>query len=418
MPVKKTKNLYAKVCHLSNLARAWEVVRKNGLNSRSDISKKQIRDFENGIRKKLQHIQAQLKSKTFRFSLARGVPIPREGKDDRPLVVSPIENRIVQRAILQVLQSEEGIRKHLHVSTSFGGIEDRGVKDALKLIALKISKGAEYFVRSDIKSFFTKIPKEEVLEIIFKSISVRDEHFENLLSNAIRTELENLDSLGEKASLFPLDDTGVAQGSCLSPLLGNIFLSEFDSISNSDDVTCIRFVDDYVILGPDLKSVKAKLLKGKDHLNQRGLEIYDPFGSSEKGKNGKVLGGFEFLGCDISPGRISPSTKSIENLKEKVQQRISKSFHPTQNTTYAETLNGLKNTVYGWGNSYSFCNNQNLISSLDKWLINEIVRFHKNYIKNLEKIADPGSLVQMLGVSPLISCKHDPIYMDKKLQKK
>ncbi|MGE3607981.1 MAG: reverse transcriptase domain-containing protein [Bacteriovoracaceae bacterium] len=410
--------LYKSVYRQQNLVESWEVVKQNGLQSKSDTTKQQIRDFELVAKSRIKKLHEQLKKKAFTFSMSRGVPIRREGKDDRPLVVSPVENRIVQRAILNVLQRKEhGIFRLVNNGTSFGGIEEKSVSDALKLVAKKTQAGAKFFARSDIKSFFTKIPKPEVMEIIKDSLKVKDEQFEALLELAIKVELDNLDSLGSKASLFPLDDTGVAQGSCLSPLLGNIFLKEFDVLSNSPDVTCIRFVDDYVILGPDEKSVKSKFLAGKKWLNDRGLDVYDPFTSGDKGEFGPIHIGFEFLGCDVYPGRISPSTKGVDKFKEKISLKIKDAFRSNNPLTLAEVLVGLKNTVLGWGNSYQFCNDRGLIEKLDGWLIEEIGRFHEEYLQKLSENPCKAALISKLGVATLSSCKSNPIYGKKKTGK-
>ena len=415
-----TQKLYTSVYRFPNLLSAWESVKRNGLQSKSDLTKNQVKEFDVGVRQRLERIQKQLKAKKFTFSMDRGVPIQREGdKPDRPLVVSPVENRVVQRAILNVLQMKKaGLQKHLNNGRSFGGIEDKSVSEALELVAEKTKAGALYFARSDIRSFFTRIPKKEVLDIINASIAIRDEDFEALLELAINIELDNLAVLGDKASLFPSDETGVAQGSCLSPFLGNIFLMEFDVLSNSHDVTCIRFVDDYVILGPTEALVRKKFEVGKQWLADRGLDVYDPYKKENKGKAGPIHHGFDFLGCDVYPGRISPSSKSVEKFKKKIHAKMKESFRASDPISLAEALTGLKNTVHGWGNSFSFCNDHQLIQRLDDWFIDEVIKFHNEHLKRLQKDTSKESVIKRLGVSTLKSCKTSPIYGMKKTFKR
>lgn len=410
---------YTSVYRFPNLLAAWETVKRNGLQSKSDITKQQIKDFDFKVRLRLGKIQKQLKENKFSFSMDRGVPIQRgEGKDDRPLVVSPVENRIVQRAILNVLQMKKaGLQKLINNGSSFGGIEEKSVADALKLVAEKTQAGAKYFARSDIKSFFTKIPKQEVLDLIKAALPIKDEEFENLLELAINIELENLAALGIKASLFPDDETGVAQGSCLSPFLGNLFLLKFDELSNSHDVTCIRFVDDYVILGPSDELVRKKFEAGKKWLVQRGLEVYEPYSDEAKGQAGPIHHGFDFLGCDVFPGRISPSTKSVAKFRDKIHNKMRDSFRKHDPTSLAEALTGLKNTVQGWGNSYQFCNDPHLVKKIDDWFIDEVIKFHGEHLKRLQESTCKVTFMKKLGVSTLSKCKTNPIYKAKKIQK-
>src|SRR5262245_3771705 len=70
----------------------------------------------------------QLREGRFAFAPARGIACDRPGKRPRPIVVAPVENRVVQRAILDVLTDIPAIAGHLTTSpTSFGGVAGRGV---------------------------------------------------------------------------------------------------------------------------------------------------------------------------------------------------------------------------------------------------------------------------------------------------
>ncbi len=187
---------------------------------------------------------------SIQFLPAEGLLIPRKGKKPRPLVKSPIPNRIVQRAILEVLQSVLVLESYYKNSTSFGGIKGRklGVPGAVRAVYESIQSGvAKYYIRSDVDSFFTRIPRSVVLENI--GLIIPDKKFKNILEKATHVELDNLAKLGLSASYFPSYEIGVAQGCCLSPLLGNILLEDFDRKLNGRDITCIRYIDDFLILG-------------------------------------------------------------------------------------------------------------------------------------------------------------------------
>src|SRR5690349_18397464 len=90
----------------SVLQRSWGVVRSSGLNSGSEETQRKTKEFDANSLNNIERIIKKLRSGTFRFENEIGVaPRKASGKPGRrPLVVAPIENRIVRRAILEVLQ--------------------------------------------------------------------------------------------------------------------------------------------------------------------------------------------------------------------------------------------------------------------------------------------------------------------------
>jgi RNA-directed DNA polymerase len=174
-----------------------------------------------------------------------GVTPPKKNRRPgvRPLVIGSIENRVVRRAILDVLQGYgvkwdhhtryfagvPAIQQIMATPTSVGGIKDKGVPQGLALIDAAVADGQVHFIRSDIKKFFTRIPVGEVKA--FLANAVDDPDFLDLFGAALETNLSNRDELEERKlfQLFPDPEIGVAQGSALSALAGNIVLRPFDS---------------------------------------------------------------------------------------------------------------------------------------------------------------------------------------------
>jgi RNA-directed DNA polymerase len=176
------------------LRAAWRKVRGNGLSSESSQAKQDTLQFEKDWPSRLDRIQQQLKRGEFHFSGEKGVPISKgRGKTGvRPIVLAPIANRVVRRAILEVLQGYgtlsdpprrrwEGlaqVRAVMNTHTSIGGIPERGVPHGLTIIDQAVANGCNHFVRSDIKDFFTKIPKADVSKFIREAVG--DDQFADL----------------------------------------------------------------------------------------------------------------------------------------------------------------------------------------------------------------------------------------------
>jgi len=414
-----TASLYDESRKKRSLYNAWRVVHSNGITSKSDTTRKLINEFSENTDTHINRISTQLREKRFKFLPSEGILQTKPGKaSKRPIVLSPIENRIVQRAILDTLQTHTPLKQYFKVETSFGGIKDRGVSDALRAVYQSIQAGAKYFIRSDIESFFTKIPKTTITDII-KSTTT-DTEFIGLFEKAIQVELSNLDELGKNKDIFPIYDIGVAQGSCLSPLLGNILLSEFDTKMNQGDITCFRYIDDFIILAPSKKAAHAAFKRSLKLLDKHGLHAYDPVKNKEKAEAGKTSSMFTFLGCDIRPGMIRPNKKSqkrlIANLDKTFTNSLKLMSNPDlivkQHYTVIETLSEISNVMRGWGNQYSYCNDIALMKDIDHAVDKKISRYlsayaeHKSYFENNDQ---PINRRRILGVHLLSDSKKAPI---------
>ena len=255
-------NVEFAVRRIDNLYRAWTAVRSNVNASGHDRFKAEVERISENPIPHLRRIQQNLHSRRFVFAGQHGVVKTKTTGKKRPIVVAPINNRIVQRAILNVLQSEDDrimphlgdIPSALRTSTSVGGIPKRGVSYGIKIVNEAIKSGATHYLRSDIRDFFTKVPKASIANFVREQ--TRDEEFTILFEQAMATELDNADEIRDYLYLFPLEDIGVPQGSSLSAFAGNVVLQKFDVQLNGRNITTVRYIDDFVTLGPSERVVK------------------------------------------------------------------------------------------------------------------------------------------------------------------
>lgn len=135
---------------MPTLERAWHVIYENGRSSQSSETRRDIANFAETAHATLTRIQRQLCRDAFVFKPAIGVPIRKKGKNSkRPLVVAPIESRIVQRAIHDVLLSIPAIQQYAENPYSFGGVRKKkgkdiaGVPEAIKAVLGAIEAGQD-----------------------------------------------------------------------------------------------------------------------------------------------------------------------------------------------------------------------------------------------------------------------------------
>jgi RNA-directed DNA polymerase len=360
---------------------AWLAIKRNARTSKSEDTRDEIAAFEANLTSNLRRLSRELQQNKFVFRPARGVKIPKDKKNKssfRPLVVAKVESRIVQRAVHDVLLSVPAIQKFLHTPYSFGGIKKKkdddlaAVPAAIRALLDAIGAGCKFVIRSDIEKFFTRIPKSVVTGIVAKSVA--DDEFTELFSRSIAVELENMAQLREHANAFPIEDIGVAQGNSLSPLLGNLFLFDFDfALNMRPDVRCIRYIDDFIILAPRKELAENAFAKAKRILEKLGMSVSP---DENKTQRAAIEAGFEFLGIDLSNGFIRPTRKAQERLIGSVEltpkeSRIAFREHgKTGELPHARSVLGslgkVAGVMHGWGKHYRFCNDCACFQRLDQ----------------------------------------------------
>jgi len=425
--------LYSEVREMKNLKAAWNKIYSNGAGiGSSDKSKESVAEFKKEEGRNLKRIQEKLKKGNFKFPPSKGVPIKKNNGGMRPLVSSAVETKIIQRSILDVLQKQEFIKKYLNLPTSFGSIKKKGVPQAIEATVKAIHNGAGYYVASDIKSFFTQIPLPKVYEMISLQLLEDDRgEFMNLLKGATNLEIENLKGIKKSdQKFFEFDETGTPQGCCLSPLLSNILLYEFDVEMSNDKTKCIRYLDDFVILSADKKTAWEAFEKAKNLLKKYDLTVYNPKDIKDKDKCGEGLtsAAFDFLGVTVEGLNTRPSDKNRNKIFEDVSNILSKGVRnfvdkkfdskESYENSMINTLSFISRKIQGWGNQYFFCTERDIFKKLDHSIDGRIEQYVSSYYtakRRFEKIPDAQKIYRrLLGVHLLQDCKYDPINLEKK----
>jgi hypothetical protein len=400
------------------LVGAWHAIRRNAETSKTRSTKEAAREYGRDLPRNLRKLQDRLR-RGYKFEQAYGATPPKgawkQGK--RPIVVAPLPDRIVQRAILDVLQEAEeltGVQSVLATPTSIGGIPGRGVDCAIELIDKAHQGGCRFVAGSDIRGFFNQIPKSRVFE--FLAVEVNEPAFMALVERALTVDLSNAGQMSaEDLHLFPTGADGVAQGCPLSALAGNIVLKDFDKRMNeaSRGLICIRYIDDFVILGRQLSSVRKGMEAARAILRDLGMDTYDPVSSPTKAFEGPLGGGQVFLGHELIPDRYPPSIgaqkrlqSSINHLIGEGQKAIDKAVSGRRlrpnDKTFAATIVAISNTVQGWKGSFRSSKCPVTFGRLDAW-VHRRIRDFESYFRTHTQNSSPAARDLALGFVPLMS---------------
>ena len=282
------------------LARAYGRLRKDAAVGVDGVTKE---DYGQNLLDNLQDLHERLVTKRYRHQPILRVHIPKGEGKTRPLGISAFEDKIVQEVVREVL---EAIYEQDFLDCSYGFRPKRSAHDALRATYRRVYGGEmNWVLEADIVSFFDSIERTKLVEMLRERVA--DGSLVRLIGKCLHVGV--LD--GEE---FSMPDTGTAQGSVLSPLLGNVYLHYVLDRWFTQTVqpllkgkSClIRYADDFVLgfeLREDAERVRAVLGK---RLGRYGLSLHPDktrlldFRRPEPGQQeGKGPGTYDFLGFTL-----------------------------------------------------------------------------------------------------------------------
>ncbi len=282
------------------LTRAYRRLRRNAAVGVDGITKEQ---YGQELERNLQDLHHRLKTKRYRHQpILRGY-VPKGQGRHRPIGISATEDKVVQGALRDVW---EAIYETEVTDSSYGFRPKRGAHDALRTLN-RAGHGGEmnWIVEADIVSYFDSVDRTKLKEMIQKRVA--DGALMRLIGKCLNVGV--LDGEG-----YSEPDVGTAQGSVLSPLLGNIYLHYVLDLWVESEVKphlrgkCIfvRYCDDF-IFGFECQDDAewVMLLLGK-RMGTYGLTLHPDktrllyFGRPFKGQQaGKGPASFDFLGFTL-----------------------------------------------------------------------------------------------------------------------
>ncbi|MCP3994220.1 MAG: group II intron reverse transcriptase/maturase, partial [bacterium] len=192
------------------LERAYHRMRKDAAVGVDGVTKEQ---YGQDLESNLQDLHARMKAKRYRHQPIRRVHIPKEGGKTRPIGVSAFEDKLVQDAVREVL---EAIYEQDFLDCSYGFRPGRSAHDAVRTLDRIVHRGkVNWILEADIVSFFDSLDRKKLKKML--EVRVADGSLLRLIGKCLHVGV--LDGVELSTS-----ETGTAQGSVLSPLLGNIYL--------------------------------------------------------------------------------------------------------------------------------------------------------------------------------------------------
>jgi RNA-directed DNA polymerase len=215
--------LYDKVYRKDVMAFAYDCCKAN--RGAAGVDGQTFEDIEEyGLKKWLDELTQELKSRTYRPQPVRRVYIPKPDGKQRPLGVPAIKDRVAQTAAVLVLEPifEADLQPEQYAYRA-----DRSALDAVKHVHQLLNTGHGQIVDADLSGYFDSIPHSDLLKSVARRIV--DGAMLHLIKMWLEAPVEETDERGNKHRSTRNRDEGrgTPQGAPISPLLSNLYMRRF-----------------------------------------------------------------------------------------------------------------------------------------------------------------------------------------------
>jgi RNA-directed DNA polymerase len=323
------------------------------------------RDYEQNLERNLEDLHARVHRGAYRALPSRRVYIPKPDGRQRPLAVAALEDKIVQRATVAVLNA---IYEEDFLGFSYGFRPGRGAHDALDALVVGIeSRQVNFILDADIRSFFDTVSQEWLIRFLEHRIG--DKRIIRLIRKWLKAGvLED--------GVINVSDEGTGQGAVISPLLANVYLhyvldlwaERWRRREATGDMIIVRYADDFIVGFQHEDDARRFLAMMRDRLGEFALSLHPEktrlieFGrSAAENRKRRRLGkpetfdflGFTFICSKTRRGKFQIKRKSRRDRMRTKLQAIKQELRRRMHQPIPQQGQWLKQVVTGYFNYHA-----------------------------------------------------------------
>jgi group II intron reverse transcriptase/maturase len=331
--------------------------------------------YGRSLRDNVQDLHARLVAGRYRHRPIRRVHIPKGRGKTRPIGISCLEDKLVQEALREVL---EAVYEPQFYDCSYGFRPRRRAHDALRELDRSAMVGEmNWVLGADITSYFDSIDRRLLMEMLRQRVA--DPVLLRLVGKCLHVGVLE----GER---YSDPEVGTAQGSVLSPLLGNIYLHHVLDEWFHTEVTerlrgkarLIRYADDFIIGFSRQEDAERVMRELVERMGRYGLTLHldktriIPFRRPTWGQErGKGPGTFCFLGFTVywrrtRVGRWAPALKTRADRLRRATVSAYEYCRRNRHRPIAEQHAGISRRLQGHYNYFAVNGNIRALKRLDQ----------------------------------------------------
>ena len=341
-----TACLMERVCRRDNLNRAYARVKAN--RGAPGVDGMTVHELSRWVKEHKETLIASLLDGSYQVQPVRGVKIPKAGGGMRQLGIPTVVDRLVQQAILQVL---EPLLDRTFSASSYGFRPKRSAHQALAAARAYVAEGRNIVVDLDLEKFFDRVNHDILMSRLARRIA------DKRLLRMIRRFLQ----AGMMCDGVCVGrEEGTPQGGPLSPLLANLLLDDLDKELEKRGHRFCRYADDCNIYvrsqaaGERVRAGVTRFLEGKLKLRV----------NRQKSAVAPVLER-KFLGHRLLPGGgLGIAPVSLQRFKERVRHLTRRN----RGVALERMVSELNSYLRGWVAYYRYASCRSHLRALDGWV--------------------------------------------------